>query len=152
MILQTAILTFYVAVLVTIAVIDWKHHIIPNKIVVPAIIVGFALFPFSPIGDTWGTEESYVRALAGAGTGFVAMMLFRLASKGDLGMGDVKLMAFVGAILGFPFIIGGIVMGFFVVVVLALSLQQWIGEKIPLAPGLTFGALTTLGVETWIGF
>lgn len=94
------IITFAVltAVVLTAAVFDWRTERIPNRLLGPAILIGFMLATAigfaqdSTRGAIGGLSSSILAMLAG----FVPMFLIYMA--GGLGGGDVKLMAAVGAI------------------------------------------------------
>jgi leader peptidase (prepilin peptidase) / N-methyltransferase len=81
------------AVLVGVTAIDLRYRIIPNRVVLPAAAVGYAVsVAFAP--DRW--LELLIAALAAGLLLFVAAM----ASPAGLGMGDVKLALMLGAFLG----------------------------------------------------
>src|SRR5438445_2989338 len=82
-----------ILLLVPAALIDLEHRIIPNKLTaagaVLAIVLGLAL---DPAGEP-------ARLLAGAGAGGF-LLIAALAYPGGMGMGDVKLAAVMGLLLG----------------------------------------------------
>jgi leader peptidase (prepilin peptidase) / N-methyltransferase len=81
------------AVLVGVTAIDLRYRIIPNRVVLPAAVAGYAVsVAFAP--DRW--LELLIAALAAGLLLFVAAM----ASPAGLGMGDVKLALMLGAFLG----------------------------------------------------
>ncbi len=82
-----------IAALVALAVIDLEHRLLPNTIVGPAAIIGFAL---SVAGDTsrWWV---YLISAVGVAAGLFALAL---AYPGGMGMGDVKMGGMLGAFLG----------------------------------------------------
>lgn len=81
------------AVLVAVSVSDVRRRVIPNIVIVPAwalaLTVNIALHP--------GQAAEWLAWSFGAGLCF---LLFALGTRGGLGMGDVKLVAFLGAVLG----------------------------------------------------
>ena len=93
---MTDLITFNnIAVLVVLliaAVIDVRTTKIPNKLTFPAAAVG--IIANGVIGGWWGA----LMAVAGWFLGVALMMI--LNPKGKMGFGDVKLMATVGAFLG----------------------------------------------------
>jgi leader peptidase (prepilin peptidase)/N-methyltransferase len=81
------------AVLVGVTAVDLRYRIIPNRVVLPAAVVGYAVsVALAP--DRW--LELLIGALA-AGS---LMLLAAMASPAGLGMGDVKLALMLGAFLG----------------------------------------------------
>ena len=85
--------------LVAISFIDFDHRIIPNEISLPGIVVGFACsFLWYDQGFHW---ESLIGLLAGGG-GLLLISIVYLLLRGreGMGMGDVKLLAMLGAWLG----------------------------------------------------
>ncbi len=83
--------------LIVLFAIDLEHHILPNVITLPGILVGFILSLF--------TEPGWVASLLGifAGGGVlwaVAEVYYRLRHEEGLGMGDVKMLAMIGAFVG----------------------------------------------------
>jgi leader peptidase (prepilin peptidase)/N-methyltransferase len=82
-----------IAVLVPVALIDYDHRIIPNKLTLPAAIVAIAIgLATHPAGVP---EQLIAGAAAG---GF--LLFFALAYPRGMGMGDVKLAAVLGLFLG----------------------------------------------------
>jgi leader peptidase (prepilin peptidase) / N-methyltransferase len=88
---EGALAAGFCAVLVTLAVIDVRHRIVPNRIVLPGAAI--ALVVHTVIDPT---PEWMLAALAASGFLFIAVLAY---PKG-LGMGDVKLALLLGAMLG----------------------------------------------------
>jgi leader peptidase (prepilin peptidase)/N-methyltransferase len=81
----------FCVVLVALAVIDLEHRIVPNRIVLPALALGML--------GRLALEPSVEWPLAALGaSGF--LLAAALAYPRGLGMGDVKLAALLGAVLG----------------------------------------------------
>ena len=92
-------------ILVCAAAVVWdtRERRIPNKLTFPALLLGLAMsFGFGTIGQTiyHGVVRGFVPSFIGALLLFVAFLTFYRV-KG-IGMGDVKLMAAVGAFLRWP--------------------------------------------------
>ena len=88
----------FCAALVTIIWIDLHHQIIPDVISLPGIIFGFA-FSFVSFFVTW--QESLIGLLAGGGIFYaVSYSYYLLRRQEGLGGGDIKLLAMLGAFLG----------------------------------------------------
>jgi leader peptidase (prepilin peptidase)/N-methyltransferase len=84
--------------LVVITFIDIEHQIIPDEISLPGFVIGFILSFFIP-GYSW--LSSLLGILLGGGSLLlVASAYQRLTGKDGMGGGDVKLLAMMGAFLG----------------------------------------------------
>jgi leader peptidase (prepilin peptidase)/N-methyltransferase len=94
--------------LIALFAIDLEHHLLPNAITLPGIVVGF-LFSFVS-GPGW--LSSLIGILVGGGLLFaVAEAYYRIRHEEGLGMGDVKMLAMVGAFLGWPATLMTLMMG-----------------------------------------
>ena len=83
--------------LIALFAIDLEHHLLPNAITLPGIVVGLALSVFTEPG--W--QASVLGALAGGGALYgIAEVYYRVRHEEGLGMGDVKMLAMIGAFLG----------------------------------------------------
>ena len=88
----------FCAALVTIIWIDLHHQIIPDVISLPGNIFGFG-FSFVSTFVTW--QESLIGLLAGGGIFYaVSYSYYLLRRQEGLGGGDIKLLAMLGAFLG----------------------------------------------------
>ena len=77
--------------------IDLEHHLLPNAITLPGIIAGFVLSFFTEPG--W--LSSLIGILVGGGLLYaIAEAYYRVRHEEGLGMGDVKMLAMVGAFIG----------------------------------------------------
>jgi leader peptidase (prepilin peptidase)/N-methyltransferase len=101
----------FLAVLVAVTAIDLEHQIIPDRITLPGLAVGFLT---SFLGTRVSWLDSLLGILAGGGILFAVIVL----SGGGMGGGDMKLGAMMGAFLGYKLallalflavILGGIV-------------------------------------------
>ena len=94
--------------LIVLFAIDLEHHLLPNVITLPGIVVGFA-FSFVT-GPGW--LASLVGIVLGGGSlWLIAEAYYRLRHEEGLGMGDVKMLAMIGAFLGWQLTIMTLVMG-----------------------------------------
>ncbi len=86
------------AALIVITFIDLDHRIIPDMISLPGIVIGFLLAVLGP----WITvKESLIGILVGGGSLFVVAFVYETLTKREgMGGGDVKLLAMIGAWLG----------------------------------------------------
>jgi leader peptidase (prepilin peptidase)/N-methyltransferase len=129
--------------LVVITFIDLDHQIIPDEISLPGIVIGF-LFSFFLPGIGW--LNSLFGILLGGGSLFlVAWSYEKLTGKEGMGGGDIKLLAMMGAFLGWrsvPFIIFAASLVGSVIGVAVMMLQKKDGKlAIPFGPFLAFGAV-----------
>ena len=83
--------------MVVLFVVDLQHRILPNAITVSGVGVGLALSIFMEPG--W--RDAVIGVVVGGGVLFgVAEVYYRLRGEEGLGMGDVKMLAMIGAFLG----------------------------------------------------
>jgi leader peptidase (prepilin peptidase)/N-methyltransferase len=107
--LLAARLLFACAMIVLFA-IDLRHQILPNIITLPGIVVGLALAVFLPPG--W--LSSLIGLLAGGGVLFaIAEAYYRMRGIEGLGMGDVKMLAMIGAFLGWQLMLVTLILASF---------------------------------------
>jgi leader peptidase (prepilin peptidase)/N-methyltransferase len=89
----------FACALIVLFVIDLQHQILPNVITLPGIAAGFLASLFLPPG--W--LSSLIGIAAGGGILWaLAEAYYRLRGIEGLGMGDVKMLAMIGAVLGWP--------------------------------------------------
>jgi leader peptidase (prepilin peptidase)/N-methyltransferase len=140
------ILYAFVAALLVVTFIDLDHQIIPDVITYPGILVGFLS---SFVVDHITYKESLMGILLGGGSLFlVASVYYLLTRKEGMGGGDIKLLAMVGAFLGWKAVIFTIFVGSAIgtVVGVAVALRTHGGRKmaVPFGPFLSLGALLFL--------
>jgi leader peptidase (prepilin peptidase)/N-methyltransferase len=104
--IQYALLFAFSATLVIISFIDLQHQIIPDVLSIPGIACGFVLALLLR-HITW--LDSLIGIVGGGGILFLIAVVFeRLTGKEGMGGGDVKLLAMIGAWMGWrslPFVI-----------------------------------------------
>ena len=92
----------FACALIVLFAIDLRHRILPNVITLPGIAVGFVASWFLPPG--W--ISSLLGLLAGGGVLLgIAEAYRRVRGQDGLGMGDVKMLAMIGAFLGWQLMI-----------------------------------------------
>ena len=95
--------------LIVLFAIDFEHHLLPNVITLPGIAVGIA---FSALTGEPGVAASLIGAVVGGGSlWLIAEAYDRVRHEEGLGMGDVKMLAMIGAFLGWQLTIMTLVMG-----------------------------------------
>lgn len=128
--------------LIVLFVIDLRHRILPNVITLPGIAIGFAFSVFLPPG--W--VNSLVGILAGGGVLLAtAEVYYRVRGEEGLGMGDVKMLAMIGAFLGWKVMLATLVLSSFVgsLVGVGMILTRTGGLKyaLPFGTFLAIGAM-----------
>lgn len=142
----TLVYLLFVAALVTITFIDLDHQIIPDVISLPGIVIGF-LCSFAVPWLAW--IDSLLGILLGGGLLLAIAWLYEVLTKREgMGGGDVKLLAMLGAFLGwkavFPVIffasLGGTIIG----VPLMMIKGKGTRLALPFGPFLAAAALVYL--------
>lgn len=137
--LETAAAVVFCWVLVVVTRTDLEHRLIPDKVVLPGAVIVLVLRTIADPSVEW-----IVSALAAG----LVLFLVVLAYPRGMGMGDVKLSAFLGAGLGVSVIVA-LFVGFFVAFVPAAVLFVRHGRQagksaIPLGPFLALGGVIAL--------
>jgi leader peptidase (prepilin peptidase) / N-methyltransferase len=140
------VLLLFAAALVTITFIDLDHQIIPDVISLPGIVVGI-LCSFLLPWVSW--SDSLLGILLGGGSLYLVAAGYSLLSgKEGMGGGDIKLLAMIGAFLGWkailPIVFFSSVLGTLVGVPLMLVKKADGKLAIPFGPFLSAGALIYL--------
>jgi leader peptidase (prepilin peptidase)/N-methyltransferase len=148
----TAPLALFAWALVVITFIDLDHRIIPDVISLPgtALGLGFSFLPGFP-----RPMDSVVGVAVGAGFLFLVLFAYeKIMGEEGMGMGDVKLLAMIGAFLGWQALpvtilvssLTGSVVGVGYALVKGESVRKF---PVPFGPFLALGAVAHLffGVE-----
>ncbi len=133
----------FCAALLVVIFIDIHHQIIPDVISLPGILLG-VLFSFVSPTVTW--QSSLLGLLIGGGVLYAVALLYFLLRKIDgMGGGDIKLLAMIGAWLGWqslPFVIFASSLFGSLVGLIAMFYQKKGGRtRIPFGPFLSLAAL-----------
>jgi leader peptidase (prepilin peptidase)/N-methyltransferase len=139
----TPVYWLFAAALVTITFIDLDHQIIPDVISLPGIAAGF-LCSFAVPWLSW--TDSLLGILAGGGSLYLVAVGYELLTRKEgMGGGDIKLLAMIGAFLGWkavlPIIFFSSLMGSLVGVPLMLIKKADSKLAIPFGPFLAAAAL-----------
>ncbi len=136
----------FCAALLVIIWIDLHHQIIPDVISLPGIVLGFL---FSFFNQTVSWQESLIGLIIGGGVLYLISLLYYLLRKQEgMGGGDIKLLAMLGAFLGYtslPFIIFASSLTGAVIGIPTLLLEKkGRNTRIPFGPFLSLAALVYL--------
>jgi leader peptidase (prepilin peptidase)/N-methyltransferase len=138
-ILLASRLVFGCALIVLFA-IDLEHHLLPNAITLPGIVVGLV---FSVVTEP-GWAACLVGALVGGGSlWLIAEGYYRLRHEEGLGMGDVKMLAMIGAFIGWQLTIVTLIMASVAGSVVGLLLIA--SRKGDMKYALPFGTFLAMG-------
>jgi leader peptidase (prepilin peptidase) / N-methyltransferase len=128
-----------ISMFMIIIVSDINYMLIPDKILIWFTGIFLLERIFVPLSPWWDS-------LLGAITGFALLLIIALISKGGMGMGDVKLYAVLGFVLGFKLVLlsfflsilfGAVIGGFALLFKIVKSRQP-----IPFGPFIAAGTLT----------
>jgi leader peptidase (prepilin peptidase)/N-methyltransferase len=136
----------FVAALIVITVIDLYHQIIPDVISLPGIGVGLLA---SLIIPQTTFLNSLLGVLLGGGSLFLVATLYQwLFKREGMGGGDVKLLAMIGAFLGWKAVILTILLGSLIGSITGIIIMVSKGKDfkyaIPFGPFLSLGAVIAL--------
>jgi leader peptidase (prepilin peptidase) / N-methyltransferase len=140
---------FFAAVAVVLTVIDARHRLLPNAVVMPALGVSVILLTLAAAGEAaWGALG---RALLGGVVLFIVYLVLALISPAGLGMGDVKLAAVLGTFLGFQgwgaLFVGSVlasVVGAVVGLAVLVSRRGGLRSDVPFGPSMLVGAMVAV--------
>jgi len=146
----------FAAVLIAAAMIDWDTTLLPDALTQPLLWAGLlaaALGATLPLADAlWGAAAGYLSLWS-------VYWLFKLATgKEGMGYGDFKLMAAIGAWLGWqmivPVLLMASVIGALVGIAMKLSATLREGRYVPFGPFLAGAALVVMlaGPERVLGW
>jgi leader peptidase (prepilin peptidase)/N-methyltransferase len=137
---------FFASLLILITFIDLDTYLIPDVLSVPGTVIGFA-FSFLTQRISW--LDSLLGIMLGGGFFFLVAVGYQyLRHKEGLGGGDIKLLAMIGAFLGWPGVVFTVLVasliGTVVGVVVMWRSRKGLGTMLPFGPFLASGALLYL--------
>ena len=136
----------FTACLLVISFVDLQHQRIPDIITLPGIVLGFVSSFFNPLlswqGSALGIIIGYIAFAV------TARVYFGLRQQEGMGAGDMKLLAMIGAFLGWqalPFIIFySAMLGIIVGVTALIKQKKGLRTRIPYGPFLAVASLLHL--------
>lgn len=144
--------TFYFLIalfLIIIFVYDFKHYIIPDRVIYPAILVSGTWYLVSSIFFNMYTKYYLLSTIYSAvGTASFFFLIFLFSSGKWLGFGDVKLAFLIGLFLGFPKILLALFLAFFIGAIIGIGLiifgKKRLSSEIPFGPFLVTGTFLAM--------
>ena len=149
---EFALYFLFTAALLVIIFIDIHHQIIPDSISLPGISIGFA---FSFLNDQVTWQQSGLGIFFGGGILYaLAFGYYALTRREGMGGGDIKLLAMIGAFLGWQslhYVIFASSLTGSLVGIVAMMRQKKGGQtRIPFGPFLALAALSYLLLQEQI--
>jgi leader peptidase (prepilin peptidase)/N-methyltransferase len=100
----------FACAMIVLFVIDLEHRILPDVITLPGIALGLLFSFFMPPG--W--RDSLIGLVVGGGSlWLMGEAYFRIRGEEGMGFGDVKMLAMIGAFLGWKLMLLTLLMGSF---------------------------------------
>lgn len=133
----------FLTILLGIAIIDARHRIIPDQLSLGGALAGLAF-------AAWPDGFPFMVALIGAGAGYGVMWGVKLAAeaafrKPALGVGDIHMMAMVGAFVGWDGGLLTILLGSFLGLAIGVPLAWVRGELEAMGTYLPLGTFLAMG-------
>ncbi len=153
-----------VSMILVLIYVDAEIQILPDAIDLPGIAVGIAVGVMIQYGSGYAPElmlspsllDSVAGAVIGASLLFAIAMAYKLVRKVDgMGLGDVKMIAMLGAILGweplFPLLVIASVIGAVIGLAVAANSERGMQAAVPFGVFLGIAALVMLffGPTLW---
>lgn len=137
---------FYTAI--PLVIIDVRYRLLPDKITLPGTLVAFLLGAANP-GLGWA--QSLIGIAAGAGGLYAVAKSYEIIRRREgMGLGDVKYLGLIGALVGWQGVIWVIaiasMLGALVGIATGLVRREGLSASVPFGPFLAAGALS---VNLW---
>lgn len=134
-----------VCILIVLFGIDLEHQILPNTITLPGIAIGVLLSAVT----TPGLKDSIIGVLVGGGILYAIAGAYYLWRREEgMGMGDVKMLAMIGAFLGWKAVLVTLVLSSFsgalIGVILMAAQRGNMKFALPFGTFLSIGALVAM--------
>jgi leader peptidase (prepilin peptidase) / N-methyltransferase len=129
-----------VCILIALFGIDLEHQILPNVITLPGIAVGVLLSLIAPPG--W--KDALIGVLLGGGVLYAIAGAYYLWRREEgMGMGDVKMLAMIGAFLGWKAVLVTLVLSSFAGAIIGVALMAV--QRGTMKFALPFGTFLAIG-------
>lgn len=130
----------FACAMIVLFAIDLRHRILPNAITLPGIVLGFAASLFLPPG--W--QSSFIGLVLGGGVLLaIGEGYARLRGVEGMGMGDVKMLAMIGAFLGWPLMLLTLVIASFAGSIVGVGII--LARRGDMKAALPFGTFLAVG-------
>jgi leader peptidase (prepilin peptidase)/N-methyltransferase len=130
----------FACAMIVLFVIDLEHRILPDVITLPGIVLGLLFSLFLPPG--W--RDSLIGiALGGGSLWLMGELYFRLRHEEGMGFGDVKMLAMIGAFLGWKLMLLTLVLASFLGSIVGVAMIAL--NRGDMKYALPFGTFLALG-------
>jgi leader peptidase (prepilin peptidase)/N-methyltransferase len=137
----------FFASLTLVSFIDLSHRIIPDVISLPGIFIGLVISLFHP---QMSIKASLIGVLVGGGSLYAVASLYHLVTKREgMGGGDIKLLAMIGAFIGWKGVLFTILCSSFIGSIVGVTLML-ISAKADSKYAVPFGPFLSLGAVIYI--
>ena len=137
----------FFASLTLVSFIDLPHRIIPDVISLPGILIGVVISLLHP---QLSFKDSLIGVLVGGGSLYVVASVYHLVTKREgMGGGDVKLLAMIGAFIGWKGVLFTILCSSFIGSVVGVTLML-ISSKADSKYAVPFGPFLSLGAVIYV--
>ena len=145
-----AIRLIFSAAMIVLFMIDLEHRILPNAITLPGIVLGlgFSLFEAPGLRDALIGAIGCSLALWGMGE-----VVSRVLGKDALGFGDVKMVAMMGAFLGWQLTLVALFLASMLGSLIGIAIVVFTRDRdyqIPLGSFLAIGAIAASAIGDWL--
>lgn len=152
----------YITMLMIILTTDLEQMLIPNALTYPGFIIVIVIstaimllnvkpdwfFTFPVSGPFMLVNNYLVNSIIGGMAGFILLFILHVVSRGGMALGDVKLIALIGLMTGFPMVLLALFIavgvGGFVAGLLLMTKRRGRKDVIPFGPFLCIGGVTAL--------
>jgi len=149
---EAAASIIFCSLLVVLALIDVDFYLLPDRLTMPGILLGLALQPWLP-------ATSFVDAVFGAigGAGILILVVnawYWLRGDEGMGLGDVNMLAMIGAFLGWrhmllTLVLAAVIGALVGIVLLILRRAEW-QSRLPFGVFLAAAGLIALLAGDWL--
>lgn len=129
-----------ICILIVLFGIDLEHQILPNTITLPGIAIGLIFSTVAPPG----LRDAIIGALLGGGILYgIAAAYYLWRREEGMGMGDVKMLAMIGAFLGWKAVLVTLVFASFSGAFIGVAMMSF--QRGGMKYALPFGTFLALG-------
>ncbi len=144
--LEAVAAAVFCSLMVALAAIDAEHFLLPDKLTLPGILAGLALQPYLPDATIL---EALIGTVGGAGALILLINLwYWLREEEGMGLGDVNMLALIGAFLGWKgaliTLVAATILGALTGIALMIPGRLKVKSRLPFGVFLAAGGLLAL--------